>query len=266
MNDSDDEEREEDDGPVGSPDPSEPGDGPINLKWNPQPKRIGQIGDSEIQEVERGAVAVLSASGHVLNWLFAPYAHNPSARQAKRFLIQLRKIFHTRKSVAHIASQARTAAGRAKLLSCYNALWSTHNLVSMSLYAGLVREISQGSVRYESHRWMAGGINELGWLSTGDANLQAPRRRNAFLRYYANLLERVSIFVLPHHGAWTSFHIDVLAKLPNLAVAIAAAGKNSYGHPHKGVRTAVHDHSNAIFVHVKSSPRSAFILSADVNV
>tara|TARA_R110002074_G_C12007041_1_gene614919 strand:- start:44 stop:451 length:408 start_codon:yes stop_codon:yes gene_type:complete len=110
----------------------------------------------------------------------------------------------------------------------------------MSLYSGPFRASSSPTARLSRRkRWKIKLVeNAFGWLSTGDANLSGIRRRTAFLQHYESFLEYTGVLVAPHHGAASSFHPDFPKKFPNLALGIAAAGKNSYGHPHKVVSHA----------------------------
>jgi hypothetical protein len=68
----------------------------------------------------------------------------------------------------------------------------------------------------------------LKWKVSVGANLAVAKRRTALLRNYQRVLPHAGILVLPHHGARRSFHRDLITTIPNLKVAIAAAGPNTY--------------------------------------
>ena len=227
-----------DDGPDGPVDGGIDGEGPTDYKWTRRPTKIRQLtGGATEQHMDTNAV-VCCKSGYVpLNWVLSPYAHKPSVTRKKRFEGALRAAFGARCSIKQITIQARTVAGRTKLRDCYDTLWCNHNLVSMSLYAGPDLPVQPKQILKLDNKFYLwfGSQSEIGWLGTGDAQLKSKGRRDAFLSHYRRFLPRVDVFVVPHHGAHTYFHADLLTALPNLHVGIAAAGKNGYDHPHKTV-------------------------------
>ena len=78
----------------------------------------------------------------------------------------------------------------------------------------------------------------VGWLATGDANLNAKSRRAAFQRHYAQVIEFVGTFGLPHHGSKHNFHEELNLRHPALFF-VSAGENNSYGHPHEEVTHAL---------------------------
>ena len=159
-----------------------------------------------------------------------------------------------------ISNAARTDGGRAKLRICYDSLWLDHNLVSMTLYAGPVWDHDVDALiekrRYSVHS------NAGGWLLTGDAHLGRVRGRKALFHRYAGVIDQVGVLLLPHHGAAHNFDAALLAGLPRLRLAIAAAGPNGYGHPHRAVKTAVRAHGS-MFRRVSHKPRSRIAARVD---
>jgi beta-lactamase superfamily II metal-dependent hydrolase len=101
-----------------------------------------------------------------------------------------------------------------------------------------------------------------GWLATGDADLSGGRRRRAFQRYYRDVLDRVAVLVAPHHGAATSWHAELLNGLNMLRIGCAAAGPNSYGHPHASVKADIWAHPGAHFWQVDDHAHSVLTLEA----
>jgi competence protein ComEC len=66
-------------------------------------------------------------------------------------------------------------------------------------------------------------------LLPGDASAQSEHR------WRTDLLERIGILVLGHHGSKTSTSEWILRQMPKLKTAIASARKEKYGHPHQVV-------------------------------
>ncbi len=247
----------------GTPIPPEtpPGaEGPIVAKWSKPPVSVAKISGKEVQELQPGSMLFCVAQRRVLNWVLVPYAHEPTVQRASAFLKLLRQTFGKR-SLKSIAREARTEAGRTRLRACYDALWQNHNLVSMSLYAGPAN--SPHTVIYPNEGWSFAFRRHVGWLCTGDANLSGQRRRTALIEYYRHFLSQIGALVLPHHGSADSFHPHLLSSLPNVAVAIAAAGRNPYGHPHPGVRAAVNT-VGLHFIQVKESPRTTLRMRVEL--
>jgi beta-lactamase superfamily II metal-dependent hydrolase len=84
-------------------------------------------------------------------------------------------------------------------------------------------------------------------MLTGDAHLDGLRRRQRFLKFYQRFTRLTKVLMLPHHGSIHNHSDEVLNAMPELRVGFAAAGPNSYGHPHKEVRHAVRAHPHAFF-------------------
>lgn len=234
---------DEDDGDGGIPPelprPVEDGDlaGPVLPKWSKAPEELVQRGAAVTQRVQADAFVHCAVGGQPLDWVLVPFVHRPSEAKLNAFRAALRAEFG-RWSRAKLIAAARTELGRASLKKCYGKIWDDHNLVSMSLYSGPISQ-RDFRVRHQSHQFFGWELRRAGWLNTGDAKLSGLRRRAAFLMHYAALRPNVTVFQLPHHGSFESFHPDLLAALPNLRIAFAAAGPNPYGHPHPGVVNAI---------------------------
>ena len=250
------------------------GDPSLEMKWSeePQVSREQPIEASAalprrkavVQEVSPDAMLISKAGYSPLNWTLIPYVHKPPDRLLTAFRAALAAEFGTPPAVADILDGARTDAGRKKLRRCYDALWRDHNLVSMTLYSGprwysgyvaysrLFRSIYYRGLQWRWHYGFA-----VGWMLTGDAHLDGMRRRRAFHRHYEPVSGFVGTFMLPHHGSAHNFDRSLLTGFPSLQVAFAAAGPNSYGHPHPAVRWAVARHSRARFRRVSDRPVTA---------
>lgn len=223
-----------DDGPDRPNNPLSDLNGPLKYKWSRHPNKLTH--GNKACYFDTDASIWISRTTGLVDWIFAPYAHRPPARGAHAFLDRLRSRFGRRPTIQEISAAARTRSGRDSLRYCYDAIWIDHNFVSMSLYSGTV-------VRSIGARAQSNGsptdTKETGWLSTGDSNLAVIKRRATLLRHYSHLGKHVGCLVLPHHGASNNFHVDVMRALSNLSFGIAAAGPNSYGHPHRQVQNTV---------------------------
>jgi hypothetical protein len=256
------------DGPAGGerPGPIFPFDAPsvkgrTKAWWTvPTSSRRGR-GETEVRIAASGATLGITEPWG-FDWLFAPYVHRPSAGRLLHFQAVARRQFGKGVDVPHMLAAAKSEEGRAKLRACYDAIWRDHNLVSMALYAGPLHTPTwpeRVARTIEDHWGLRRDFErlprELGWLATGDFQLAVDIRRHRFLDFYRAILPRVDVFVVPHHGAATSFDRITLKDLSNLSVGIAAAGPNGYGHPHIDVIDAVR-RAGASFQQVSNDERS----------
>lgn len=256
-----------DDGADGPGGPTEGGGGgadDLGYKWSRSPSGTHKTKGATVQRMDTNAVVQVSSARGWIDWVLAPYAHRPSNARTLDFRKALKIVGFQGMSMKKIADQARTSAGREKLRECYDALWSNHNLVSMSLYAGPEKQIPNSWTSWnnpsEHHFWHAQS-SEIGWLATGDAYLASNVRRSALLTHYKRYLAQVGTFIVPHHGASTYFHRDLVDAFPSLRLGVAAAGRNGYGHPHKEVRDAVR--RRCPFLRVGENPASALRVQAE---
>lgn len=239
--------------------PSRDGEGRLKPYWSRAPTQNlewSKIAATIAGVVESGAYVGLS-NGHVqADWIFLPFVHPPSKTLVVAFRAELAKHFPGQ-SAAQIAQAVWTHAGREKLRICYDRLWRAHNLISMSLYAGPVS--ADGWTSWISSHDAWGWVNgqSPGWLTTGDADLSGRRRREAFRMFYSDYLDKVSVLVVPHHGARPSWNSDLLLGLTRLRVGCAAAGINGYGHPHSSVIDDIRGHPGASFWQVAEAQASA---------
>jgi beta-lactamase superfamily II metal-dependent hydrolase len=87
-------------------------------------------------------------------------------------------------------------------------------------------------------------------------HLNVGRRWKAFQAHYRQLLEQVNVFTLPHHGSEHNFTPQLPHAVPNALQFVAAAGRNSYGHPSDSVTRAIHA-SGKEFVRVSEKAKTA---------
>ncbi len=236
-------------------DPS-PEPGEFTAKWTVAPKPLPEV--PTVMGVDNGAAIVLTGHAEVADWTFLPYTQVPPREKVRAFKDRLAAIFPG-KPVGKIIDEARTASGRKALRDAYDALYSHHNNVSMSLYMGPLQSGLhkwRNEVFFTDWDWMRVGTGSVGWLVTGDADLKSVGRRNAFLRFYADYLPNVDVFGLPHHGAATSFHPPLLNEMKAVRFVFAAAGPNRWGHPHAEVTDAVATDGSR-FIHVNEEAGKA---------
>jgi len=211
----------------------------LTLAWSEPAVKSRIVKGATVRAIAAGASIGVNQNGSRIEWLLAPFAHKPSKQRMAAFHKALENAFGKGLTRSAIVRHARDEPGRAILKECYGALWSDHNKVSLSLYAGPPASPSISSLQLPFSKWHtrapAQPMTEIGWLMTGDAELAAHRRANAFMAYYQNYLDRVGVFVLPHHGSALSFDLDYLRYFHNLNACIVAAGPNQYGHPHHEV-------------------------------
>lgn len=264
---------EDTEGPIVPRVPEDGSEGDCHSKWTTEARPIEALiadphqgqGIAQIQRVASGAAQIAISNTSALNWVLIPYVHQPSAKLMKAFNDALDAEFKTTDKKV-IARTAKDRTVRAKLRNCYNELWSDHNLVSMTLYAGPIQQ--QGDdveLRIRLHHWdrywhLRDASEAGGWMLTGDAHLDGLRRRQRFLKFYDTYLPLINVLMLPHHGSIHNHSDEVLDAMPELRIGFAAAGRNSYGHPHDDVRDAVQAHRRAVFHRVREKQSSQIVM------
>jgi hypothetical protein len=242
---------DDDDGGEGPAPPlgNEEGEGRVEAKWSQSGEGSRQSGVSTdgaiAQTMPSSAYKQLHGSFGPIDWVLVPYAHRPSNRALEAFEKELNAQFESPLNVTNILRDVlKSADSREKLRSCYDLIWSDHNLVSMALYAGPAhygRWKSNCATYPYWHRlrhW-AHHLDSIGWLGTGDMHLNVAKRRKAFLAHYGQLLDQVNVFVLPHHGSDRNFDASLPTSLPHAEQFVAASGPNNYGHPGERTRRAI---------------------------
>jgi hypothetical protein len=249
-------------GPDAPDGPSRDCEGRLKTFWSrPFVSETGQA--DMVRMVDLGAYVGLTDGSVQADWIFLPFVHPPSKKLVSAFDAEVSNRFPGQ-APAQVVQAVWTAAGREQLRHCYDALWSTHNLVSMSLYAGPVNADGWSNRVSHHNSWRWSREEPPGWLTTGDADLSGRRRRDAFRQFYGDYLDKVAVLVVPHHGAHPSWHGDVLKGLTRLKVGCAAAGANGYGHPHSSVIDDVNGHPGASFWQVGEATASALKLTGSV--
>ena len=270
----DDEDDEGGDGPVVLDPPDGGSDGDCTGVWTVEKKpalvsgTASQTGEgiAQLQRVSPGAALVVETPDRQLNWALVPYVHKPSTALMKAFNDALDAKFGKDTDKKNLAQTAKNPTVRARLRDCYDALWIDHNLISMALYCGPTRpENLEIDIRiplrhpcWHRHQDCSGCG---GWMLTGDAHLDSLRRRQRFLKFYQHFTHLTKVLMLPHHGSIHNHSDQVLNKMPELRVGFAAAGPNSYGHPHKEVRYAVRAHPYAFFHQVDEKQFNQIVMT-----
>jgi hypothetical protein len=237
-------------------------------EWSRLPGVIDQ-GDTsgsraEVVLVHRGAVAAVRVAGRRLNWVLSPFAVKPCPQKMFLFKQKLEHHFGVGLTAKDYAAAARSAAGRKSLKTCYDAVWATHNLHSMALYAG---PATAPSGKLRNTAWHGSFVRRMvqpGWISTGDFDASVQRRRDALLRYYSAYAPMVGQLGLPHHGSDLSFNATLLDAFPDLSCAIVAVGANNHGHPGSGVQANVAARPYIQFVRVDEFASSVFQIGGPV--
>ena len=230
-------------------------------------------------EVDLGQSQVSNNSR--LTWLLIPYVHPfpqdriDAFRQAVKSVVRIPRgeALATSSFVSRLLDVLKEETKRSLLKSCYSILSADNNKPSLSLYSGPYprgEQLWTISERYadalsgygfHNHRYLRrhqrihdGG----GWMCTGDADLRSKGTRTPWLRMYGSLLERLSIFVLPHHGSNSSIHDDVLTSIGH-AITVACAAKERVHHPHPKLVKRLSDQQTSLW-HVSEDHESALSL------
>lgn len=195
-----------------------------------------------------------------VNWLWAMYVDPGVISQREDFLAELLGAGLTRPDLRDPAKILDLVCNRLPLLQrAYKKVKSDLNLTSLCLYSGPIRAQDRTVAhtllvgeRRTRHRRNAG---RAAWLGTGDADLRSSKRRDAFLRHFGGLLDRVETMTLPHHGSSENFDAALLVRIrPELCVA-AADNYSTWNHPGSRVVQAVASAGIHLAV-VTSDPRS----------
>lgn len=185
-------------------------------------------------EFDTDVSVVISGKSSKNSFVLIPYTYRPKSHLFEKFKDELKKVFGSA-TFETITSAAKEDAGRKKLRRCYDKIWKTHNLVSMSLYCGPVFKSASKSLALcgdDFHQMTDHG----GWMLTGDSNLSGKDRFDKFLRYYSHYIPNVSIFMLPHHGSCGSYHAAIPCSFESVRLFYATANRGDRFFPHNRVR------------------------------
>jgi hypothetical protein len=250
---------------------------PVKVGWTRSTKAEDSDGDggdggdgassarAEVQIAPAGSVASIHGADGIINWVLSPFAFRPPTSKLASFKAMLISKFGSGLTAKAYADAARTDAGRKDLRICYDAVWKTHNLHSMALYAGPAVPALGKIPNTSWHGNFLRRVVQPGWVSTGDFDMTVKKRRDRFIQFYAVYASMVGQLSLPHHGSDLSFHETILAAFPDLSFAIASVGANGHGHPGLQVQAAVEAAIGAGFVRVDESASSSFEIQGTVS-
>lgn len=228
------------DAPEGEDDERGPEEGRLDLK--PEYGDTPREADENLTSPAAGMrvqVRFLRRGGRLvapLFWEFVPYNDETLApRATPAFLRAAGPLIETLRD---------DARGRAKALADLKALYDLHfgktaearNVISLFLYSGAV------GTRLRLGHGPASGLpfeaTDYAQMHTGDGLLNDVARYDAFARFYgpANRLGRSKVFQVMHHGARSSWHAGLAAKVaPTVSIFSSDPARRRPGHPHAEV-------------------------------
>lgn len=194
-------------------------------------------------------------------WLLAPYV-DPSV-DADRNLFMKALAAKLRASGAKgLAAKIKDldAADMEKIVTQYSAALASAyaeinknlNVTSLCLYSGPLPQATIPRFSYGATvgKWRTVKIEaeRAAWLTTGDAALKQPKRRNSFLAHYGNLLKQVVTLTLPHHGSDHNFHAELITAIEPVEFVVAADRYGTWRHPGSAVVQAVASFGRSVAV------------------
>lgn len=225
-----------------------------------------------------------SATNNIgLTWLLVPYVHPfPKDRiDAFRRSVRAALVVPAGESLASAAFTKRLLDTlkyddkRELLKACYAILCPDNNKPSLSLYSGPHQRPNQVWRIRRPHRYfwdyphgLAPHLHSFvipplnliqdggGWLCTGDADLRSKGTRKAWLSRYKNLLEQVTVFILPHHGSNASLDDEVISRMKG-TITVACAAQGRAHHPHPTLIARLRDEGVAVW-HVSEEMNTTF--------
>lgn len=129
-------------------------------------------------------------------------------------------------------------ANREEVRKVYRKHYSNLNQTSLLVYHGAIAGNTVVSfvnrARYFTGRLSPVEVisNELtGTLLTGDLSIRSKSSLKELTGYFHLFLERVSVFLLPHHAARANWNFSHPSGLENFEIYISSAGENRKHHP-----------------------------------
>lgn len=269
-------------------DDDEPRNGDLWFVERPAPKTVlshpykGKMKvRSELLKMDPGSILVRFRK-HSTEWALVPYVHPAPVARMEDFERELRSILGLQNDQEieseKLAIALRDPSVRRVLRRCYDRIISggarrLHNRISMSLYSGPIKRLGGDAkaaywIPYHGGLpvllpfrgfWISRSSSEgLGWLGTGDADLNTEQVRVEWQKAYQSVKSRVSTLLLPHHGSCRNFHPDLL-DFPNLELCVASAARPSqYMHPSEETIGMINRQRKG-FVHVSQHYESQLV-------
>ena len=265
----------------------DPENGELRFVGSPEPKTVARgrhtralRGRSELLTMDRGSVRV-HFRNRFTGWALVPYVHPVCVVRMRDFKRRLRSTLQLQSgqmiTSAVLADALRDPSTRKALRECYVGIISggvrrLHNRTSLSLYSGPTKQIDRKiesvcrifprgfpAIFPFSQLWMSRDTSEqVGWLGTGDADLNTDDFRKEWQKAYKGVQSQVATLLLPHHGSRRSFHPDLL-DFPNLDLCVASAARPSqYMHPSEETIDTINRRGKT-FVHVSQHFESEFV-------
>ena len=235
------------------------------LIWAPREQTHGHVGSGTAtsERMNSGEMVAPGLGAQYLDWVLVPHVDPVKDDRLAKFekmVVRTLKLGHIEKLTYGrllLALQDSEKNGeRRKLRSCYlNCFGKSHNRVSMSLYSGprntcgTFRKYLCAADRFSNYnhvKWkLAGHVDPIAWIGTGDSDLNVNKVRKAWQRSFSSFLSNVSTLLLPHHGSFRNFHPE-LTNIPNLTYCVVAARTGSKHHPGKETVNAVRSRKKKI--------------------
>lgn len=200
---------------------------------------------------------VIVNPGQRVRWAFVPHVDPTPEARRKDFYRQVRQALglapRQRLMPDRLATALRNTRQRRLLKQCYEQIIAggstrLHNRASMSLYSGPAdtghrtrnwsHQVMSHSAGWAFHKlhlqtypYWPGDRTAVGWLGTGDAQLDRKDVRVAWRQTFDPFRHQVSTLLLPHHGSRHNFHVSLL-DWPDLCLCVcSAADPSQYQHP-----------------------------------
>lgn len=210
--------------------------------------KFREAGATRVVEISDSFAATVFAHGKQEEaWLLAPYVDQGTVTKTNLFLATLAKERRTTKEdlVANLADaefvRNLVTDDLGDLRTAYRACRGNLNLTSLCLYSGPAGKVGtdhECKVAYGSWRSKLQD-GRIAWLATGDAKLYSVAKCDAFLAHFKDHLEKVSTFILPHHGSAGDFNKKLLASVKPIFCPVAADAIKDWQHPAAQVTRAV---------------------------
>lgn len=224
----------------------------VNLDGTPIKGRVLEKDQKVVvAEVSDRSIFAASTSGSQLKWIFKPYIQQADQQLIDKFLELAAKKLGEDPTTINDKLQdsgflknlfADDKAAKA-LGAAYKKTAGNRNRTTLCIYAGPKCECnskfsqSRWAYCFDDHSYVQRCT--IGWLGTGDAELESPNSIKKFLSYYDQEINRTRVLQLPHHGSKYNFNLDLLNLNPIHCVVSASPKNPRWEHPAESVKDAV---------------------------
>jgi len=173
------------------------------------------------------------------DWVFIPHVSPASDDARKRVKLNVESLIGREIEDAGFKNALLVYVTNSKNRKILKKVYSEAGLgdaneVSLSLYSGPVPEFALR--RRTIGSWSHGEGGFAGWLLTGDAALGNKTRRESWLKAFRRYRPGVGNLMIPHHGAKTNFHKDILEVIDENGRIYVTANAGDPSRPHEDVR------------------------------